>query len=83
MQVMNNINTMNQLEKKLDESAQSIAKLSVTNNNPVTGVDTESESVDLVQEMTEQVGIPLSYTANAQVITTQDSMSRTILDILV
>jgi len=83
MQVTNNVNTMNQLEKKLDESAQSIAKLNVSNNNPVTSVDKGKKSVDLVQEITEQIGIPLSYTANAQVITTQDSMSRTILDIVV
>ena len=84
MQVNSNINAMVQLEKRLEESANELAKL---NQNPEIQVnDTLNqplEKVDLVHEMVEQIAIPLSYNANAEVFTTQDAMYRTVLDITV
>ena len=93
MQVSNNnINSMIQLEKRLEESASALSKLnsdskesnennkkelsSNENNDDKTMQDT-----DLVKEMVKQIEIPLAYNANAEVISTQDSVTRTLLDI--
>jgi len=85
MQISNNVNSMIQLERNLDESAHSISKVGLNTNN-VNGMEKKdaieiSEDINLVNEMVKQVEIPLAYTANAEVISIQDSVARTLLDI--
>lgn len=87
----NNLNSMIQLEKKLEESANALAKLNLNNeeldnknkNNLASAEknETELKDTDIVQEMIKQIEIPLAYNANAEVISTQNSVARTLLDI--
>jgi len=78
MQIQNNLNSMAQYENKLDQSAHKVSKL---------GLDTKAqeispqENVNLAQEMVKQIEIPIAYTANAEVISTQVSLHKTLLDI--
>ena len=92
MQVNNNVNSMIQLEKRLEQSASELSKLNLdseqTNqknqkNLQENGVQKEDSSndVDMVKEMVKQIEIPIAYTANAQIISTADSIHRTIIDI--
>ena len=91
MQVNSNLNSMIQLEKRLEESANALAKLNKNNNenNNETKKQLSSEEkpnnnlkdTDLVQEIVQQIEIPIAYNANAEVISTQNSISRTLLDI--
>lgn len=92
MQINNNINSMIQLEKRLEQSASELSKLNLDSeqteqknqknlqkNIPSQeGIDGD---VDMVKEMVKQIEIPIAYTANAQIISTQDSIHRTIIDI--
>ena len=85
MQISNNVNSMIQLERNLDESAHSISKAGLNTSN-VNGMEKKdaveiSEDINLVNEMVKQIEIPLAYTANAEVISVQDSVARTLLDI--
>lgn len=80
MQINNNINSMMQLEKNLDKSANAIA--SMTNIENATEKQKASNAdVNLVTEMVKQIEIPIAYTANAEVILTQNSVNQTLLDI--
>lgn len=82
MEITNNINTMTQLEENLNQSADAISKINVTAAEKVEQNNAEYlQETDLVQEMVNQITIPLAYTANAEVISTQDSVARTLLDI--
>ena len=90
MTVNSNINSMIQLEKRLEESANELAKLNInneeTNNNKQNNFSsdeskTKNEEVNIVDEMIEQIEIPLSYNANAEVFSTKDEMYRTVIDI--
>jgi len=91
MQVNNNLNSMIQLEKRLEESANALAKLNKNNNenNSENKKQLSSEEkpnnnlrdTDIVQEIVQQIEIPIAYNANAEVISTQNSISRTLLDI--
>jgi len=82
MEITNNINAMTQLEGNLNQSADNIAKMDVTAPEKVTQENAQYlQETDLVQEMVNQITIPLAYTANAEVISTQDSVARTLLDI--
>ena len=94
MQVNNsNINSMIQLEKRLEESAKALSKLTLENdqaNDPSKNEMSSNESqnnetmvkdTNIVQEMVSQIEIPLAYNANAEVISTQNSVTRTLLDI--
>jgi len=91
MQVNNNLNSMIQLEKRLEESANALAKLNKNNNenNSENKKQLSSEEKpnnnlrdsDIVQEIVQQIEIPIAYNANAEVISTQNSISRTLLDI--
>jgi flagellar basal body rod protein FlgC len=92
MQINNNVNSMLQLEKRLEQSASALSKLNLDNeqteqksqkdvdNNPLSQEDNEQET-DMIQEMVKQIEIPIAYTANAQIISTQNSVNRTIIDI--
>jgi len=92
MQVNNNVNSMIQLEKKLEQSASALSKLSPNNENTEkknqkdlqdNSINEKENSKDLniTNEMVKQIEIPIAYTANAQIISTQDSINRTIIDI--
>lgn len=88
----NNLNAMMQLEKKLEQSAKELAKLNLnneqTNQNKQKPMQQETAKkaeatpeVDVTKEMVTQVVVPLAYTANAEVISMQDSVHKTLLDI--
>jgi flagellar hook protein FlgE len=93
MQVNNNINSMMQLEKRLEKSADELTKLGLDNEqleensnkefsqNDLQESTTSKSDVNVSQELTKQVQIPLTYTANAGVISTQNSAQQSILDI--
>jgi len=92
MQVNNNVNSMMQLEKKLEQSASALSKLSSNNENTEKKNQKDlqdnninekenSKDVNITNEMVKQIEIPIAYTANAQIISTQDSINRTIIDI--
>lgn len=94
MQVNNNINSMVKLEERLEKSASALSKLASNNaetnekkNNEETlkseNEQNTIEDVNLVEEMVTQIEIPIAYTANAEVISTQNSMHKTLLDIKV
>jgi len=80
MQINNNVNSMIQLEKNLDKSASAIAS-----NTPLSNINVKENIVnndfDLAKEMVKQIEIPIAYTANAEVISTQNAMYDTLLDI--
>ena len=86
MRVDSTLNSMSHLENQLNESATNISKVTVTddveklqeNNSLSNYVDPK---IDLTKEMIEQVMIPIAYTANAEVISTQSSITKTLLDI--
>lgn len=92
MQINNNLNSMAQLEKRLEQSADALSKLSLqreeTEQKNQKGVDknlsnqnNSYEEGDMIQEMVKQIEIPIAYNANAQIISTQNSIHRTIIDI--
>jgi flagellar basal body rod protein FlgC len=91
MQINNNINSMMQLEKKLEKSADELSKLGLNNdqleqnsNEQLAQQESDKAQVaqtNITQEMVNQIQIPLAYTANAEVISTQNSIAQTVLDI--
>jgi flagellar hook protein FlgE len=93
MQVSNNnVNSMLQLEKRLEQSASELSKLSLDSEqteqknqknlqNKMAPQKDTTEDVDVVKEFVKQIEIPIAYTANAQIISTQDSTNRTVIDI--
>lgn len=89
MQVDNNLNTMKQLTNDLDKSAHEVARLNLTSQNALKNAqlnitEKQKEPInepDLVKEMVNQIQIPIAYDANAEVISTQDSTTQTLLDI--
>lgn len=92
MQINNNLNSMAQLEKRLEQSADALSKLNLqkeqTEQKNQKGLgknasnhETSLPETDMTQEMVKQIEIPIAYNANAQVISTQSSMYRTIIDI--
>lgn len=83
---------MAQLEKRLEQSADALSKLNLqkeqTEQKNQKGLgknasnhETSLPETDMTQEMVKQIEIPIAYNANAQVISTQSSMHRTIIDI--
>jgi predicted amino acid racemase len=98
MIVSNNLNSLIQLEKKLEESSNNLKKLTQKGGNQASNSDkkdlkrearehkevkTQSEPT-IVEEIVEQdVIIPMAYTANAEVISMQDNTTKTIIDIRV
>lgn len=92
MQVNNTLNSMMQLSKQLDKSANELSKLNANSQNTLSNgqqnttlnQQIENKSVsepDLVKEMVNQIQIPIAYNANAEVIATQDATTQTLLDI--
>lgn len=93
MQVNNNLNSMIQLSNKLEKSANELAKLNNSNQQALNNKeqqdtkqtdltqDQEQDNPDIAKEMVQQIEIPIAYTANATVISTQDATTKTLLDI--
>lgn len=92
MQVNNNLNSMIQLEKKLEKSANALSKLNLDNEQTQEksqkNLEKQSVSQDkitqepnIAEEMIKQIEIPIAYTANAEVISTQNAVHKTIIDI--
>ena len=92
MQINNNLNSMLQLEKKLEQSASALSKLNLDNEQTeqknqknlqsnVTNQEETTQDIDIAKEMVKQIEIPIAYTANAEVISTQSSIHRTVIDI--
>ena len=77
MQINNNLNSMMQLERNLEKSADAVSKINIKNQQ----TNQSDQNTNITQEMVKQIEIPLAYTANAQVISTQDSITQSILDI--
>lgn len=95
MQVNSNINSLIQLEKKLEESTNKLAKLTQNgghasqneqselkqNTTPNKHVPEQNE-VNLTEEIIEQqVEIPIAYSVNANVVSVQNTTQQTVLDI--
>jgi len=80
MTVSNNLNTMVNLEDNLNKSAQNISKISNTSNN-TNNENKVNDDLDIAKEIVKQIEIPIAYTANAEVISTQNSIHKTLLDI--
>ena len=94
MQVNNNINAMMQLEERLEKSASALNKLNLNNEETKhqekkeikqsLSIEEEKENkIDIAQELIQQIEIPIAYTANAEVISVQNSIHKTLLDIKV
>jgi len=82
MKISNNLNSMVQLEKELQETSESIVKLSTPSN--ISEEDTLSDDtsdINFTDELVKQIEIPISYSANANVISVQNAVQDTILDI--
>ena len=89
----NNLNAMMQIEERLEKNAQALAKLNL--NNEETGDKKQQDikkelnsqniektnETDIVKEMVKQIEMPIAYTANAEVISVQNSIHETLLDI--
>lgn len=92
MQINNNLNSMIQLEKQLEESASALARLNSSNNETSEKQDNnftkkeqtvknELSNVNMVDEMVKQIEIPIAYSVNANVISVQNALHQTVLDI--
>ena len=91
----NNLNTMMQLEERLEKSAKALSKLNLNNEETSDkkqkdiakdGYHNTNEQInepDIAKEIIKQIEIPIAYTANAEVISVQNSMHETLLDIKV
>jgi len=92
----NNINTMLQLEKKLEESAVALTKLNQNSNDtntehqkhiakqlPPQQEEENMQEVDITEEITKQIEIPIAYSVNANVISVQNAVHQAVLDIKV
>lgn len=92
MQINNNVNSMLQLEKKLEQSASALSRLNHDSEQTeqknqkdvqenIVAQDENTQDVDMVKEIVKQIEIPIAYTANAQVISTQNSIHKATIDI--
>ncbi|MEA3384661.1 MAG: hypothetical protein U9Q20_08360 [Campylobacterota bacterium] len=92
MQVHSNLNAMMQLEKKLEQSANALAKLNTNTDDSSTKQqknvkqqypqqEDPKKDTNLTKEIVSQIEIPLSYGVNGDVISVQNSLHETLLDI--
>ena len=92
MQINNNLNSMIQLEKQLEESATALAKLSSSSSETSEKqddnftkkeqtIENELSNVNIVDEMVKQIEIPIAYSVNANVSSVQNALHQTVLDI--
>lgn len=87
MQINSNLNTMVHLEKRLDTSANAVAQSGIDQSSVQQAQSinenqkSTDQNIDLAHEMVEQIEIPIAYTANAEVISVQNDIDKTIIDI--
>ncbi|MEA3498124.1 MAG: hypothetical protein U9R16_03595 [Campylobacterota bacterium] len=92
MQVNNSLNSMLQLEKKLEKSANELAKLNNTTSEDEKKHQYNSNKKELAQandsvdknvedESVQQREIPIAYSVNSNGISVQNTAQQTILDI--
>ena len=94
MQVNNNsLNSMMQIEKRLEESAAALSKLSVNSEEAqeqeqpkdvkeqIHVKHEDPKDLDIAKELMHQIEIPIAYNANAEVISVNNSIQETLLDI--
>ena len=82
MELSNNMNAMLQVQNELNKNAYEIAKAGVASQVDIESSNLETIAPDITEAMVENIVLPLQYTANAQVVTTKDSTTGTLLDIL-
>lgn len=77
MEVNNSLNAMNKLESKLNVITNDVAKVTDVR------ADASNQEVtpDLIQSITEQIPLVISYEANASAIKTQNAVQDILLDI--
>ena len=96
MQINNSLNSLVQLEKKLESSTEKLKKLTLGSehsstkehknlNKQLQKQHQEVEpNISLSEEIVEQqISIPIAYTANAKVISINNDTTKTLLDIKV
>ena len=94
MQINSNLNAMMQLEKKLEQSANALAKMNmnsedsstkqqknVRQQHTTTREEVTSKDADLTQEIVTQNELALVYGVNGNVISVQNAAHQTTLDI--
>ena len=92
MQINSNLNSMIQLEKKLEESASALSKLGTSDSdtskqqekdftNKESSQNHETNNINIAEEMVQQIQIPIAYSVNANVISVQNATQETLLDI--
>ncbi len=93
MNINNNLNSMIQLEKQLEESTAKLAKLNNTSANAHdNGTNLENnqakqdkiepqEEVNLANEIVKQIELPIAYSVNANVVSVQNATHQALLDI--
>ena len=94
MQINSNLNAMMQLEKKLEQSANALAKMNmnsedsstkqqknVRQQHTSTREEVANKDVDLTQEIVTQNELALVYGVNGNVISVQNAAHQTTLDI--
>lgn len=92
MNINNNLNSMMQLEKKLEQSAAALAKLNTSTDQSDTKERKEVLKKPTIKEAEEneasqpevvvkQAQMPIAYSVNANVISVQNRAEQTTLDI--
>ncbi|MEA2050494.1 MAG: hypothetical protein U9O56_07175 [Campylobacterota bacterium] len=93
MQVNSNINAMIQLEKKLEQSTNALAKMNTNSGEPNTkqqkdikqqfhqSTDDGQKDQDLSKEIISNMEMPLAYGVNGNVVSVQNAVHQTTLDI--
>jgi len=98
MQVSSNINSLLQLEKKLEESTKKLANLNnldsdgtntneqkSTNKNSVEILEKKDikDDSDNIEDVLDKTPMPLAYSFDSNVVSVYNSAAKTILDIKV
>lgn len=97
MHINSNLNSLVQLEKKLEESTRELARLNQNGDETSTKQknsgenlstkheknDKDSSSTDDKEQQTKRDEIPLSYSVDHNVVSVQSSAKQTVLDIVV
>lgn len=82
MEISNNLNAMLQIQNHLNNNAYEIAKAGVASQVEIEGTNLEEVAPDITEAMVENISLPIQYSANAEILTTKDSTTGTLLDML-
>ena len=77
MEINNSLNAMNKLESNLNNIAKDVAKVTDVRAD----VTNQEVTPDLIQSITDQIPLVISYKANAKSIDTQSAVANTLLDL--